>query len=154
MPAVIVFLTGALFAVGLSLGGMTQPHVVIGFLDVFGAWNPSLAFVMGGAVLTYAPLFRLVTRRNGPVFASLFQVPTRRDITPSLVAGSALFGIGWGLAGFCPGPGVASLGAAAPTAAVFVLAMLAGMGGYSVFDTLRSAPRPADDGAAESPGAP
>ncbi len=138
MPAVLIFGAGVLFAVGLALGGMTQPQKIIAFLDITGDWDPSLAWVMVGAMLTYGPLFRLVTRRKGPVFASLFQIPTRRDITPSLVAGAALFGIGWGLSGLCPGPALASAPTAAPFILVFVVTMFAGMGAHRLYTNLRS----------------
>lgn len=139
MPAIIVFVIGALFALGLSLSGMTQPQKVIGFMDLGGDWDPSLAMVMLGAVVTYAIAFRVVVRRKGPVFASLFQIPTRRDITPSLVIGAALFGVGWGLVGLCPGPALVAAPAAAPTVAVFLVAMFAGMGAYAGFDSWRTA---------------
>lgn len=121
------FLAGALFALGLGIGGMTQPARVIGFLDVAGRWDPSLAFVMAGAVLTYGALFRVIRRRARPLLTPVFSIPTRRDIDGRLVIGAALFGIGWGLAGYCPGPGIVSLAAGTTPVLVFVTAMLAGM---------------------------
>lgn len=124
--ALSAFFAGALFAVGLILGGMTQPAKVIGFLDVTGHWDPSLAFVMGGAVLVYAVLFRLFVRRPTPLFESKFHLPSRRDIDSRLVIGAAIFGIGWGLAGYCPGPGFASL-TAGRLPLVFVAALILGM---------------------------
>ncbi len=151
MPAFIVFLAGALFAVGLALAGMTQPQKVIGFLDFFGEWDPSLAFVMVGAIATYGALFPVVTRRKGPVFASLFRIPERRDITPSLVGGAALFGVGWGLAGFCPGPALASITAGSGTVFVFLGAMLGGMGVYSLYGMFRDARRAAPGTADATP---
>lgn len=157
MAAFVVFLAGALFAVGLALSGMTQPQKVIGFLDVFGEWDPSLMFVMGGAIATYGPLFRLVTKRKGPVFASLFQIPDRRDITGSLLLGSTLFGVGWGLGGFCPGPALASLTTGHSTVLVFIGAMLAGMVLYTLVDRARAARTSASSastpGSAASPSA-
>ncbi|MBW2463840.1 MAG: YeeE/YedE family protein [Deltaproteobacteria bacterium] len=130
------FAIGALFAVGLTLGGMTQPSKVVGFLDFFGNWDPSLAFVMGGAVGVYAIAYRLVTKRKAPVLTPRFLLPTRRDIDARLVSGSALFGVGWGLAGYCPGPGITSLGTAGVSAFVFVAAMFAGMGLFRVAELL------------------
>lgn len=141
MPALIVFAAGLLFSVGLALAGMTQPQKVIGFLDFFGDWDPSLAFVMAGAIVTYGGLFPLVTRRKGPVFASLFRIPDRRDITPSLVGGAAVFGVGWGLGGFCPGPALASIPTGGPMVLVFLGAMFAAMGGYAVYESFRDARR-------------
>lgn len=121
------FLCGLVFAVGLIVGGMTQPGKVIGFLDVVGAWDPSLAFVMGGAVATHAILRPLVMRRGAPVFAVRFSLPTLTAIDARLLAGAALFGAGWGIAGFCPGPAIVATGAGVTRAIVFAMAMLAGM---------------------------
>ncbi|WP_430392238.1 DUF6691 family protein [Dyella sp. 20L07] len=106
----MALLAGLLFGVGLSVGGMTQPAVVLGFLDVFGAWNPRLIFVMAGAVLTTAIGYRLVWRNTRPWLAPGFALPTSRRIDARLVVGAALFGIGWGIAGYCPGPALASFG--------------------------------------------
>ena len=129
-------LAGALFAVGLVLSGMTQPAKVIGFLNVaglvdpapFGRWDPRLAFVMGGALLVTLVAFA-VTPRPGrkPWLAESFQLPTRKDIDARLLAGAALFGIGWGLAGYCPGPALASVLTGGLDALVFVAALAAGM---------------------------
>lgn len=121
------FLAGALFAVGLAVSGMTQPAKVVGFLDVFGTWDPSLAFVMGGAVLVNMAFFRLTVRRPAPFFAAAFNLPTRTDLDPRLIGGAALFGLGWGLGGFCPGPALTSLPAASASVLTFVGAMFAGM---------------------------
>lgn len=124
-------LAGALFAVGLLLGGMTLPTRIIGFLDVTGAsgpWDPTLAFVMGGAVLTYGLAFRRVRRqRSSPWFGESFHLPTRRDLDPALVIGAALFGAGWGLGGFCPGPGLVAAAGGTSSALWFSAAMLLGM---------------------------
>ena len=122
------FVTGALFAVGLGISGMTQPAKVIAFLDVFGAWDPSLAFVMVGAIGVH--LFANLRMRRPeaqPVFAERFNVPTKRKPDVRLVAGAALFGLGWGAAGFCPGPAVVSSVTLGATTLIFVGAMLAGM---------------------------
>ena len=126
MRAWIAFAAGLLFGLGLSLGGMTQPAVVLGFLDIFGAWDPRLVFVMAGAVLTTAIGYRLVLRRSRPLLAERFQWPTSRRIDARLIGGAALFGIGWGIAGYCPGPALASLGAGVPALLVLVACMIAG----------------------------
>jgi uncharacterized membrane protein YedE/YeeE len=120
-------LSGALFGVGLCVSGMARPQKVLAFLDVTGPWDPSLAFVMLGAVAVHFSALRLLRRRSAPLYAPAFSIPPRDAIDAKLVVGAALFGIGWGLAGYCPGPGVVSLGAGAPTAIVFVAALLAGL---------------------------
>lgn len=126
MKILLALLSGLLFGLGLSLGGMTQPAVVLGFLDVFGQWNSQLAFVMGGAVLTTAIGYRLVLRRARPLAAEAFELPTSRRFDARLVGGAGLFGIGWGIAGYCPGPALASLSGAAPSLLVFAVTMVAG----------------------------
>lgn len=120
-------LSGILFGGGLALGGMTDPARVRGFLDLFGAWDPTLAFVMGGAVIVMAVAWRVVARMPQPWLAEAFHLPTRADLTPRLIGGAALFGVGWGIAGLCPGPGIAALVIEPMSAAVFVAAMLVGM---------------------------
>ncbi len=119
--------SGLLFGAGLALGGMTDPGKVVAFLDVTGAWDPSLAFVMGSALLVTFPVFAWVRRSTRPLFAERFQLPTRRDLDPQLLVGAALFGIGWGIAGLCPGPAIANLGAGSPEILLFVVTMVAGM---------------------------
>lgn len=131
------FVAGVLFAVGLAVGGMTDPNKVIGFLDVAGHWDPSLAFVMGGAVLVYAPLFRLVTRRPAPLFDPSFHLPTRRNIDARLVVGACGFGIGWGLAGYCPGPALVSIMSLGTGALVFAGSMLVGMAVFAAWEGRR-----------------
>lgn len=135
--SLVAFAAGALFAVGLALGGMTRPDKVIAFLDVFGDWDPSLAFVMIGAIGVYSPLFHLITRRRkAPILAARFEIPARRDLTPSLIIGAVLFGAGWGLGGFCPGPAIASAATLHPTVWMFLGGMLGGMAlyrGYEAF---------------------
>jgi hypothetical protein len=118
---------GLLFGVGLVISGMSDPAKVLNFLDLFGSFDPSLAFVMGGAVVVAFVGFRLAWARPAPLLAPRFQVPTRTDIDARLIVGPALFGIGWGLGGFCPGPAFTALGLFAPGTLVFVPAMLAGM---------------------------
>lgn len=123
----VSLVSGAVFGAGLAISGMTRPEKVRGFLDFLGQWDPSLAFVMGGAVLVHMAAFWLITKRRSPVFAARFGIPTRRDIDARLVVGAALFGIGWGLGGFCPGPGITSLLGGAPPVIAFVLAMVASL---------------------------
>jgi len=119
-------LSGVLFGLGLALSGMTDPAVVLGFLDVFGDFNPALMFVLGGAVGTTLLAFRFVLRRGKPLLAAAFVLPTRKDIDARLLIGAGLFGIGWGLAGYCPGPALVSAGALVDSALVFVPVMLLG----------------------------
>lgn len=126
MKMLMALCVGLLFGFGLALGGMTQPAVVLGFLDIFGHWNPQLAFVMGGAVLTTMIGFRLVWKRSRPLFDEKFQLPTAKDLDFRLVAGSATFGIGWGLGGYCPGPALASLSSGVLPVFVLVGTMIVG----------------------------
>lgn len=121
------FGAGLLFAVGLGVAGMTDPSNIIGFLDVTGEWDPRLMFVMGGAVATGLVLFRLIRRRPAPLVGAKFQLPTRNDIDGRLVTGAALFGIGWGLGGFCPGPALTAAVTGSGHVIAFVGAMLVGM---------------------------
>ncbi len=120
-------LAGAVFALGLALGGMTVPATVTGFFDVGGAWDPRLAFVMAGAIAVYAPLWRIIRRRSAPLLADRFHPPTARGIDARLVGGAAIFGVGWGLSGYCPGPALVSLAGGGISAVVFVVAMVAGI---------------------------
>ncbi|MBE7454002.1 MAG: YeeE/YedE family protein [Kofleriaceae bacterium] len=128
MSLVMAGVVGALFGAGLLVSGMTQPAKVIGFLDVAGGWDPSLAFVMGGAVVVYGLAWRLVrARRREPWFDAAFHLPTRRDLDARLLGGAAIFGVGWGLGGLCPGPGLVAAGGGATTGLAFVAAMLVGL---------------------------
>lgn len=119
--------SGALFGAGLAVGGMTDPARVRAFLDLFGAWDPTLAFVMGGAVIVMAIAWRFQVRMARPLFGESFALPNRNDLDGRLITGSILFGVGWGLAGLCPGPAVASIATSPLDALTFVAAMLAGM---------------------------
>ena len=119
--------SGTLFGAGLTLSGMTDPARVRGFLDLFGNWDPTLAFVMGGAVAVMVVAWRIRARMAKPLFGENFSLPDRSDLDPQLLAGSALFGIGWGIAGLCPGPAIASLALSPGAVLPFVAAMLAGM---------------------------
>lgn len=121
------FAVGFIFSLGLGLSGMTLPARVMGFLDILGNWDPTLAFVMGGAVVVYAVGFRFVGRLQKPLCETQFRLPTRRDISKELVIGSAMFGVGWGLAGFCPGPALTSVASGSPKVLLFVFSMFLGM---------------------------
>ena len=128
------FLVGLLFGTGLILSGMTDPGKVLGFLDLAGSWDPSLALVMGGAILVGLFAFAVARKRTTTFLGGTMHLPTARDIDKRLLVGGLVFGAGWGLAGFCPGPAIVSLGAGEPKAAAFVLAMLAGMLVYELVD--------------------
>lgn len=127
MSFVVNLALGLLFGAGLVLSGMADPAKVLNFLDLFGSWDPSLAFVMSGAVLVAFAGYRLVLARERPIAAAGFHLPTRSDIDGRIIAGPAVFGIGWGLAGFCPGPALTALGLGATGMLAFVPAMMLGM---------------------------
>jgi uncharacterized membrane protein YedE/YeeE len=127
MPFLVNLGLGLLFGVGLVVSGMADPAKVLNFLDIFGTWDPSLAFVMGGAVIVAFAGYRLVLRRSGPVAGTAFHLPERSGIDGRTLAGPAIFGIGWGLSGFCPGPALTALGLGAQGTLVFVPAMFVGM---------------------------
>lgn len=120
------FASGALFGVGLAVSSMTDRHVVLGFLDVFGDWNPRLVFVMAAAVAVTAVAYRLILRRPAPAAGGEFHVPKAGAIDARLVAGAAIFGVGWGLAGYCPGPALVAVAAGLRDAWIFLPAMIAG----------------------------
>jgi len=126
---------GGLFGVGLVISGMTRADKVIGFLDLFGDWDPTLAFVMVGAIGVHLPLRILVKRRAAPLMAETFEAPTRTTIDARLVAGALLFGVGWGVSGYCPGPGIASLVPGGAPALVFCGTMALGMAGHHLLFT-------------------
>ena len=132
------FLVGLIFGIGLILSGMTDPGKVIGFLDLFGNWDPSLAFVMGGAILVGVFAFAVAKKRTTSLLGGAMQLPTARHVDKRLIIGSLAFGAGWGLAGFCPGPALVSLGGGEVKAAVFVLAMLIGMLAFEVAERLKA----------------
>ncbi|WP_027795721.1 YeeE/YedE family protein [Paraburkholderia acidipaludis] len=140
MRIVNAFVCGLVFGIGLILSGMANPAKVLGFLDLAGRWDPSLAFVMAGAVALAAVGFRLSRTRGTSVLGAPMQLPTARRVDARLVAGSLVFGVGWGLAGFCPGPALVSAGSGQPRAWLFVAAMLAGMALYTVLERRRSQP--------------
>ncbi len=145
------FLIGVLFALGLGLSGMTQPQKVRAFLNLRGDWDPSLLLVLGGAVVTYFFSFILIRKRGAPILMEKFSLPTKRVIDQNLVFGSLLFGVGWGLAGFCPGPALAMLVTGNHSLLVFVLSMTVGM---FVFESLSSRFSEPDGGAGIVPMSP
>lgn len=135
------FVVGLMFGVGLMASGMTDPGKVIGFLDLFGNWDPSLALVMGGAILVGIFAFTMAKKRTTTFLGGVLRFPTNMDIDKKLVIGSLMFGTGWGLAGFCPGPALVSMADGQPKALVFVLAMLVGMLGFELMNRFVHAPR-------------
>ena len=130
------FFVGLLFGWGLLISGMTDPSKVIGFLDLAGSWDPSLAMVMGGAIAVGFFAFGTAKKRTNNFFGGALHLPTSSDIDKRLLLGSLLFGAGWGLAGFCPGPGIVSMADGQPKAVVFVVAMIAGMLVFEWIDRL------------------
>ena len=142
------FLVGLLFGLGLMLSGMTDPRKVLGFLDLAGAWDPSLALVMGGAIAVGVAAFALAKKRTMTFLGGALYWPESNAVDKRMVLGSVVFGVGWGLVGFCPGPAVVSLAAGQPKAAVFVAAMLAGMALFEAVDRrLHSSAMGQSDGA-------
>lgn len=131
---IIAFIIGIIFGAGLTIAQMINPAKVLAFLDLAGNWDPSLAFVMGGGAGVAAIGYRLAWRRSRPLFAEAFQIPTRKDLDARLLIGAGLFGIGWGIAGLCPGPAIASLALGYGEAVIFTAAMFVGFGLYEIFD--------------------
>lgn len=140
-PAVIALIAGAIFGAGLAISGMADPQRVRGFLDLFGTWDPTLAFVMGGAMLPMALAWRVQRRLPKPVAAPKFALPDTNRLDPRLMAGAAIFGIGWGIAGLCPGPAIADLAVAPVPALTFLAAMLVGMTLYRLLPQPRTSSR-------------
>ncbi|MCP1400065.1 YeeE/YedE family protein [Achromobacter insolitus] len=138
MVALIAFVSGLVFGLGLIISGMANPAKVLGFLDVAGAWDPSLAFVMGGAVLVTAVGFALLRRRRASLSGEPLRWSTATRVDVRLAVGSLTFGVGWGLAGFCPGPALVAASAGVPEALIFVAAMVAGMAIFSVLEKFKS----------------
>ena len=133
-PLLASLLAGLVFGLGLIVSGMADPAKVLGFLDLGGAWDPSLAFVMAGAIAVGALAFALARKRTVSFLGATMKLPMSRDIDGRLVIGSVVFGIGWGVAGFCPGPGLVALGMGEVKALVFVLSMLLGMGVFELLE--------------------
>jgi len=132
----VAALTGAIFAVGLAFAGMTKPEKVIAFLNFTGDWDPSLAFVMGGAIVLFAPLYWMVQHREKVAFGQPLKIPTASHIDLRLLGGSALFGIGWGLGGYCPGPALTATGTGGVDVLLFAAAMAFGMALAPAIDKL------------------
>ncbi|WP_191600192.1 YeeE/YedE family protein [Marinomonas algicola] len=141
MKALITFITGLLFGVGLAFSEMTNPAVVIGFLDITRNWNPSLLFVMVGAIAIGFIGYQIQKRRKKPLFDSSWSIPTRKDIDSPLIIGSILFGIGWGLSGYCPGPGLTALINNPSEGIIFVIALILGSGLFQVQSKLQTKPQ-------------
>ena len=137
---VVALVSGSIFAIGLALSGMTKPSKVIGFLDVAGAWDASLAFVMMGAIAVHFVAQRIAKRRTAPLFDTKFHLPLSTQIDRRLVLGAMLFGVGWGLGGFCPGPALVTLGSGQLSAVVFVAGMLLGI--FAQHSSLRAVKAP------------
>lgn len=138
MGSLFAFVTGLLFGLGLIVAGLVNPAKILGFLDIAGKWDPSLAMVMAGAVTVGLAAFAMARRRTLSALGFPMPSPPARTLDARLVGGSLLFGMGWGLAGFCPGPAIVALGAGYPKAVAFVLAMLIGMGAFEVLERSRS----------------
>jgi uncharacterized protein len=138
MTAVTALLAGLLFGIGLMVSGMANPAKVLGFLDLAGRWDPSLAFVMAGAIAIGSLAFFIAKRRKRSFLGLPVHLPASAEVTPRLILGSAAFGIGWGLAGFCPGPALVALGAGYPKAWGFVAAMVAGMVVFEMVERVKS----------------
>ncbi|MCA2014619.1 YeeE/YedE family protein [Vibrio tritonius] len=141
--ALVAAFSGVLFGIGMAISGMANPQKVIGFLDIFGAWDPSLLFVMGGALAIFMPSYRwLIKPRKAPVSSERFSLPNNQQIDRRLILGAAIFGLGWGLAGICPGPALASLTMGNSDVWIFVIAMVVGLTSSHrvllVLDSLRS----------------
>jgi uncharacterized protein len=134
MSVIASLICGLVFGIGLIVSGMVDPGKVLGFLDLAGAWDPSLAFVMAGAIAVGLPAFAWARKRRTALLGDPMQLPASSGIDGRLIVGALLFGAGWGIAGFCPGPGIVALGMGAGGAAVFVAAMLAGMAAFEAFD--------------------
>lgn len=141
MIALTALLAGLLFGVGLMVSGMANPAKVLGFLDLAGAWDPSLMFVMGGAIAVGVPAYFIARRRKVSLLGLAMQLPATHTITRRLVLGSAVFGMGWGIAGFCPGPALVAMGAGYGKAAAFVAAMVIGMLAFELADRVKSSGR-------------
>jgi uncharacterized membrane protein YedE/YeeE len=138
MYALYSFVAGLIFGIGLIVSEMYNPYKVLGFLDLFGKWDPSMLLVMGGAVAVGIVAFTIAGRRTATFINTPMHMPTARDIDAKLIGGSAVFGIGWGLVGFCPGPAVVALGTGHVKAFLFVIAMIAGMGIYELIERRRA----------------
>ena len=138
MAPLFAFVAGLVFGLGLVVAGMVNPAKILGFLDIAGMWDPSLALVMAGAIAVGLVAFALARRRTMSALGLPMELPSHGSVDIRLIAGSLVFGIGWGLAGFCPGPAIVALGAGYAKAAVFIVAMLLGMGAFELIERYRS----------------
>lgn len=136
---VVSFFCGLIFALGLGIAGMTEPAKVSGFLDLFGAWEPALLFVMVGAIIVYSLGYRFVLHRGKPVFTGSLHIPALRKVDKQLALGAALFGVGWGLVGYCPGPALTALVTLKKEPVIFFLSMLTAMNAYSLLQKKKGA---------------
>lgn len=135
MIGFVALISGFIFAIGLGLSGMTQPHIVRGFLDVFGSWDWRLLGVMGGAIGIHAITYRLILKRSSPILDSKFQIPAKKSVDKRLILGATIFGLGWGWAGICPGPGLVALVSGNLAFLYFIGSMLLGMKAFQLIET-------------------
>jgi len=138
------FLSALIFGIGLGVAGMTLPSKILGFLDIFGNWDPSLLFVMVAALGVHVVTYRIILKKSFPVFHSKFEVPTQNNIDFRLIAGAFLFGIGWGLSGFCPGPAIVGSITLNPSVIAFLTSMLVGIGVFQIFEFLTAGQKNTD----------
>lgn len=150
MNRIVAFASGLLFAVGLVVGGMTQPKKIVDFLDFFGAWDPSLALVMGGALLVNAAAYFWKKNREEPIVAPKFYIPQRSDLDWKLIGGALLFGVGWGVGGYCPGPGITAVVSAKLPAIGFIGGLVGGVLAFKLFDRFVLSASDGTDGVAIS----
>ncbi len=134
MKIFIAFIVGLIFAIGLGISGMTQTQIVRGFLDIFGEWNYNLIGVMAGAILVHSLLYYFIRKKSTPFLESKFHIPTRKDLDWRLILGAAIFGLGWGWAGICPGPGLVALTSGNINFVIFIISMLVGMGIFKLLE--------------------
>ena len=138
MSRVVSLISGIIFGVGLTVSQMIDPAKVLGFLNIFGAWDPSLAFVMIGALIISSPFFHLFKNNNKPVFADSFSYSNNKELNKKLIIGSSLFGAGWGLAGLCPGPAIASLALLNTSSVIFIITMFVGFYLSNIYKTKKN----------------
>ncbi|NBB84377.1 MAG: YeeE/YedE family protein [Alphaproteobacteria bacterium] len=143
MRLIALYLIGLVFGIGISISGMANPAKVLNFFDVAGTWDPSLIFVMGGALVTTFIGYRFVLKRPAPLMDSAFHLPTKTELDARLIGGSALFGVGWGISGFCPGGALPALGTGNPNVVAFVLSLVAGMAAARYAQRLTAPAHPA-----------
>ena len=136
MRLIVSYISGLIFGIGISISGMANPAKVLNFFDIAGTWDPSLIFVMGGALVVTFIGYRFVLRRPSPTFEETFKLPTRSDLDLPLIGGSALFGIGWGIAGFCPGGALPAIGTGRSEVLIFIVALIAGVFAAKTFQRL------------------